>query len=74
MSDEERPIAATPQDVLLLELLDSEVPKNEREHLAAKVIEALWHFASCPFDHCERCIEQEEFVMLVRDTIPSWHR
>lgn len=65
--------AATPQDVLLRSLLENN-PKSEREHLAVKVIEELWHFASCPFDHCERCIEQEKFIKLIRDSIPPWRR
>ena len=25
-------------------------------------LSALWHFATCPFDHCQRCIEDEVLI------------
>jgi hypothetical protein len=65
---------ATPDDVILRDLLDINKPKNEREHLAVRAIEELWHFAICPFDHCTRCAHQERFIKLIRDTVPSWHQ
>ena len=70
----DRAAKATERDVLLRDLLDCRVAKSEREHFAGMLIEELWHFASCPFDHCERCIQQEKLMMMVRDTIPSGRR
>ncbi len=25
-------------------------------------LDAVWHFAACPFDHCEECIADEELI------------
>lgn len=35
----------------------------------------LWHFATCPFDHCERCCAKEGVIKGIRDrltTIERW--
>lgn len=30
---------------------------------------ALWHFSACPFDHCQRCIDDEEVIKGIRDRL-----
>ena len=30
-------------------------------------LEILYHFATCPYDHCERCCSDEKIVMAIRD-------
>jgi hypothetical protein len=30
-------------------------------------IAALWHFATCPFDHCQRCVDDEKIIKGIRD-------
>lgn len=51
MSDHQEAKQATPHETLLAELLDSRVPKSEREHAAAREVErltaALRHEADC---------------------------
>jgi hypothetical protein len=29
-------------------------------------LEALWHFASCPYDHCDRCIHDAPIIKSLR--------
>lgn len=36
---------------------------------AATEIESLWHYATCPYDHCERCIREEDIIKGVRDRL-----
>lgn len=39
---------------------------DEIERLRLELSE-LWHFATCPFDHCQRCCEQEGMMKSIRD-------
>ena len=34
-------------------------------------VAALWHYATCPFDHCERCIADERLIKQIRDSQPD---
>ena len=30
-------------------------------------LEALWHFAGCPFDHCEQCIRDAPIIKALHE-------
>lgn len=34
-------------------------------------INALWHFSTCPFDHCERCIADEGLIKSIGKRLPE---
>lgn len=34
----------------------------------------LWHFSTCPFDDCERCIRDEPIIKALRDEIAALER
>lgn len=59
--------AATPRDVLLQELLDSRIPKTEREHAAAREIErlraALGDVMNNPWDYNLRRAEEAQQII-----------
>ena len=44
------------------------VPNWYASELEAELV-ALWHFATCPYDHCQRCCDEESIIMSIRDRI-----
>ena len=34
-------------------------------------LEMLWHFAGCPFDHCEKCIKDAPIIKALHDFLGS---
>lgn len=32
-------------------------------------LDAVWHFSTCPYDHCERCVADESKIKAIRDRL-----
>lgn len=42
---------------------------QEQDDEREKELIALWHFSACPFDHCQRCIDDESIIKRIRDRL-----
>jgi len=49
--------------------IENAIRAIEQEHETELI--ALWHFSACPFDHCQRCIEDEPIIKRIRDRLGS---
>lgn len=44
---------------------------NRKLVLAETDLSRLWHFAGCPLDHCQRCIDDAEFIKSLHNRLGS---
>lgn len=70
------PAKARDKATLEAQIMDPGIAKNDAEWWAMQKIESLesdlrrlWHFAGCPFDHCEKCIADAEWIKGLHDRL-----
>lgn len=74
VAEDAQACAADPPEVVLERLFDINRAKSEGEHMAVRVIEAMAHRLSCPFDRCDRCTADDRLLKLTWHALPAWRR